>query len=231
MKRCDYKFAPIGHGVHPIVITVAALLMVSCTSTSVDEYRRSGTSDIVLSGNESVVLLGRRHLGDYETEPEFVECIGKRLSNDLDMNVVPEAEFIDELYPWFEPRTAPLKLRRMEVLMSDPQIAAKIRDFGIQYMVWIDGNTETTDSQGSLSCTIGPGGGGCFGFASWEKLSAYEAIIWDVTTMQEKGRVRVEAEGTSYLIAVVAPVPFIAQVQSEACEGIGNQLTAFFDGQ
>ncbi len=214
-----------------LLVALASLLLAACTATSVDEYRKTGYSDIVLSGKESVVLLGRRHLGDYETEPEFIDCIGKRLSDGVDVNVVPELEFIDELYPWFEPRTAPLKLRRMEVLMSDPLIAAKVRDFGIQYMIWVDGNTETTDSQGSLSCTIGPGGGGCFGFASWEKLSDYEAIIWDVNKMQEKGRVRVEAEGTSYLVAVVAPVPFIARVQSEACEGIGNQLTAFFDGK
>ncbi|MCV6604802.1 MAG: hypothetical protein OIF34_05835, partial [Porticoccaceae bacterium] len=93
------------------------------------------------------------------------------------------------------------------------------------------GNTETTDSSGSLSCTISPAGGGCFGFASWDRLSSYEAIIWDIQEMEEKGRVRVDTEGTSYMIAVVAPVPFIAQVQSEAYEGMGKQLATFFDGE
>lgn len=214
-----------------LAVLLATLVLGSCTSTRVDEFRRSGVDDIPIAEDESIVILGRRHLGDYETEPQFIDCIGKRLHRKLDINVVPEPQFIDQLYPWFEPRTAPLKLPRMEMLMSDAKIAAEVKNLGIQYLIWVDGKTETTDSEGSLSCAIGPGGGGCFGFATWDKLSTYEAIIWDVETMQEKGRVRVEAEGTSYLVAVVAPIPMIAQVQDEACEGIGNQLITFFDGE
>ena len=216
------------------LLTAAAIALTlgSCsTTTTIDEYRSSGVSDINLGENEKMVILGRRHLGDYETEPDLIDCIGKRLNRKLDLDVVPEQKFVNQLYPWFEPRTAPLKLRRMQVLMHDSAIAEQLAALGVRYMVWVDGNTETTDSQGSLSCAIGPGGGGCFGFASWDRLSSYEAIIWDIVTMEEKGRVRVETEGTSFMIAVVAPVPFIAQVQSEACEGMGNQLASFFDGE
>ena len=53
---------------------------------------------------------------------------------------------------------------------------------------------------------IGPGGGGCFGFTQWDKVSTYEAIIWDLIELTEKGRIRVDSEGTSYLIGVVAPL-------------------------
>lgn len=216
---------------HRLAIIAAPMVLAACTSTSIDEYRQSGVGDIPIASHESIVILGRRHLGDYETEPEFIGCIGDKLKSGLDMSVVQEKRFLDQLYPWFEPRTAPLKLTRMEVMMSEPKIAEQIKSMGIHYMVWIDGSTDTTDSTGSLSCSITPGGGGCFGFASWEKLAAYEAVIWDMHTMQEKGRIRVEAEGTSYLVAFIAPVPFIARVQSEACEGIGRQLITFFDGK
>ena len=215
-----------------LLTTAIALLLGACsTTTTIDEYRDSGMADININENEKMVVLGRRHLGDYETEPDLIKCIGRHLKKNLDLDVVAEQEFVDRLYPWFEPRTAPLKLRRMKVLMSDSNIAGQMATMGVRYMVWVDGNTETTDSQGSLNCAIGPGGGGCFGFASWDRLSSYEAIIWDITTLEEKGRVRVETEGTSFMIAVVAPVPFVAQVQSEACEGMGNRLTNFFDGK
>ncbi|MGS2724364.1 hypothetical protein ACVBEJ_11540 [Porticoccus sp. GXU_MW_L64] len=217
---------------YTLAFAAATLALGACsTTTTIDEYRDAGVRDISLNDNESMVILGRRHLGDHETEPGLISCIGKRLNRKLTVDVVNEQNFLNQLYPWFEPRTAPLKLRRMERLMDDQAIANQIAAMGVRYMVWVDGNTETTDSSGSLSCTISPAGGGCFGFASWDRLSSYEAIIWDIQEMEEKGRVRVDTEGTSYMIAVVAPVPFIAQVQSEACEGMGNQLATFFDGE
>ncbi len=95
-------------------------------------------------------------------------------------------------------------------------------------MIWVDGNTETTESDGSISCAIGPGGGGCFGFATWQKASNYEAVIWDIEKLADMGRVKVDAKGSSYLLAVGAPIPFIARVQGEACNGIGTQLRSFF---
>ena len=213
-------------------IATATLIISSCsTTTTIDEYRDAGVADMEIGEFEKMVILGRRHLGDHETEPGLVNCIGKRLRNELDVTVIPESEFVDQLYPWFEPRTAPLKLRRLRVLMKDETIAQQISAMGVRYMIWIDGNTETTDSSSSISCAFSPGGGGCFGFASWDKLSSYEAIIWDIEAMEEKGRVRVDTEGTSYLIGIVAPVPIFAQVQSEACAGMGKQLSTFFDGE
>jgi len=206
----------------------ALMSLSACTTTFIDEYKQSGMDSITLQEHESIVVLGRRHLSDYETEPKFVECIGDRLINQSLINVVSEETFINQLYPWFEPRTAPLKLRRMETLLSNPKVAEKISQMNVKYIIWVDGNTKITDSKGSISCSISPGGGGCFGFASWDKLASYEAVIWDVENMQEKGRVSIDAEGSSYLVAVVAPIPFIARVQANACKGLSNQLKNYF---
>lgn len=212
-----------------VVFLLSSLLLTACTTaTNIDEYRDI-ESNIQLESPEKVVVLGRRQAGEYETEPDFISCIGGKLRRGGAVNVYPEKEFVNQLYPWFEPRTAPLQLKRMERMLEDPLITNRIRELGVRYMIWVDGNTEVTERDGSLSCGIGPGGGGCFGFATWDKASEYEAIIWDLEDVDEEGRVRVDARGSSYLIAVIAPVPFIARVQGEACEGIGKQLRAFFD--
>jgi hypothetical protein len=145
-----------------------------------------------------------------------------------DIGVVPEQQFIDSIYPWFEPRTAPKGLPRLKRLMQDPLIKGQVDQQSVRYLVWLDGSTETLDQGGSISCAIGPGGGGCFGFAQWDKLSVYEAIVWDMTNLQEMGRLRVDSEGTSYLIGAVAPIPLLTPVKSDACTSLGNQLKSFF---
>ena len=209
-------------------ISLACLLTLSaCTTTTVDEYRENSTT-LTLDSSERVVVLGRRHYADYETEPDFIDCIGKKLNADREVSVLPERKFVDLLYPWFEPRTAPLGLKRLAKMLDEPMIAQRFKEQGLRYMIWVDGSTETTDRNGSVSCAIGPGGGGCFGFATWEKTGTYEAIIWDLQTLKESGRVKVEARGSSYMVAIVLPIPIVAQVQDQACDGIGLQLRTFF---
>lgn len=219
----------LSHALPRIILAVITGLLGACsTSTTIDEFRIT-TTQLKLKEGEKVVVMGRRHAGEYETEPDFINCIGNHLAGGgKRIPVIPEQQFLDTFYPWFEPRVAPLRLTRMARLLQDPLITKHIKDLGVRYMVWVDGNTETTDKNGSFSCAIGPGGGGCFGFASWDKASTYEAVIWDLNKLDEKGRVKVETKGSSYLLAVGAPIPFIAQVQGDACEGIGDRLKGFF---
>ena len=210
-----------------ITAILCAGMVASCTTTTVDEYRETSSKLNLISG-EKIVVLGRRHASNHETEADFITCVGRKLTADTRINVVGEQMFVDSVYPWFEPRTAPLGLKRMTRMLNEAMIAEPIRSQHIRYMIWIEGNTETIDREGSVSCAIGPGGGGCFGFATWEKQGAYEAVIWDLVNMVENGRVKVNARGSSYMIAIGVPVPIIAQVQKQACEGIGKQIRSFF---
>lgn len=208
----------------PLLFSVA---LVGCSATTtIDEYRPTGEA-IELNANERVVVLGRRDAGHYETDREFIGCVGDKMRS-ADIQVLPEQEFIDAIYPWFEPRTAPKGLPRLKRLMQDASVKTQVDKRNVRYLVWLDGSTETLDSGGSISCAIGPGGGGCFGFAQWDKVSVYEAIVWDLNELTEKGRLRVDSEGTSYLIGAVAPIPFLTPVKSDACSSMGNQLKNFF---
>ena len=208
----------------PLLFSVA--LFGCSATTTIDEYRPTGEA-IELDANERVVVLGRRDAGHYETDREFIGCVGDKIRG-ANIQVLPEQEFIDAIYPWFEPRTAPKGLPRLKRLMQDASVKTQVDKRNVRYLVWLDGATETLDSVGSISCAIGPGGGGCFGFAQWDKVSVYEAIVWDLNELTEKGRLRVDSEGTSYLIGAVAPIPFLTPVKSDACSSMGNQLKNFF---
>jgi len=211
------------------LLPLLVVLLASCTSTTVDEFRQGETG---INSDESIVILGRRHSSDYETRAEFVDCVGERMTTGNDsISVIPEKEFVDAMFPWFEPRTAPLRTQDLERLMAEPVVAEKMAEFGIRYMVWLDGFTETSGRTGTISCTVGPGGAGCFGFGSWEDDSTFDARVWDVASLQNVGTISTDASGQSYLPALVIPIPLIARVEANACVRLADQLKQFVNGE
>ena len=211
------------------LLPLLVVSLASCTSTTVDEFRKGATG---INSDESVVILGRRHSSDYETRAEFVDCVGERMTTGNDaLSVIPEKQFVDAMFPWFEPRTAPLRTRDLERLMSEPVVADKMAEFGVRYMVWLDGFTETSGRTGTISCTVGPGGAGCFGFGSWEDDSTFDARVWDVASLQNVGTISTDATGQSYVPALVIPIPLIARVEANACIRLADQLKQFVNGE
>jgi len=198
----------------------------ACTNVSVDQMRWEETN--IDPNVDTVVVLGRHHSPEYETEPSLISCLAGKLRTRIRGLQVLEAEqFRDQMYPWFEPRTAPLNMNNLQKILDQPRVFEELKRQNLRYMIWIEGSTETVHEMGSMSCAIGPGGGGCFGFGSWEDESAYEASIWDFQNSREAGRISADAQGTSYVPAVVVPVPMLARVQSNACDGLGKQLSTF----
>lgn len=197
-----------------------------CVTATVQQVREADTG---MTAGESIVVLGRRSQpATAETELDFISCVAGNMGRGADqVSVIPEQHFIDATFPWFEPRTAPANANDLPALLDSPPLARRLADLGLKYVVWIEGSTERTDSGGSLSCAVTPAGGGCFGFLSWENDSAYEASIWDVESGVAAGRVSSEAIGTSYMPAVIVPIPIIARVRSSACTALADQLKAF----
>ncbi len=206
------------------------ILTTGCVTSTVDEMVFNEPVEGI--GDATVVILGRRHASDYETEPDFIDCVGKHIaSRDNSITVISELDFVNSLYPWFEPRTAPLHPADIERLLQQRPVAQRLEELKTEYMIWIDGATVQSDSTGTMTCGIGPGGGGCFGFGTWSNDSDYEAVIWDFTDRAEVGRVNTTATGQSYMPAVVIPIPIIAPVQGTACDGIGEQLLQFLSAE
>jgi hypothetical protein len=202
----------------------------ACVTTTVDEMVFNVPTEGI--GDASVVILGRRHASDYDTEVEFIQFVGKYIrARDRTITVIDEVIFLNTLYPWFEPRTAPLRAPDLENLINNEAIAEKVVELKLQYMIWIDGSTVRSGSTGSMSCGVGPGGGGCLGFSTWSDDSKYEAVIWDFKERAEVGRVNATATGQSYMPALVVPIPIIAPVKDTACDSISAQLLEFLSSE
>jgi hypothetical protein len=207
-------------------IGIAALALSGCVTSTIEQVRESATG---MTDVDSVVVLGRRNRpSQTQTELDFIDCVSDNMgggSNGVAM--ITEQDFMDAMFPWFEPRTAPLSTTELPGLLQQPVLAERLREIGLKYLVWVEGSTKRTSQTGSMSCTATPGGAGCFGFLTWENDSSYEASVWNAHTAKTAGKVSSEAAGTSYIPAIVIPIPIIARVQKSACSKLADQLKVF----
>ena len=103
-----------------------------------------------------------------------MDCIGDNLGGGKGGLLVHDNnDFVDQMFPWFEPSTAPGKPEAMSELLARPGVADQVTKSGVRYVVWLDGSTRKTDGGGGLACGAAPGGAGCIGFGWWQKESAY----------------------------------------------------------
>lgn len=212
--------------------TIAKLLIVglslaasACVSTRIEESRRAVT---VLNSEDTVVILGRAKHTDDETEASFTECVNNALAGrNSRLSLMSESDFVDAMFPYFEPRLAPTSLDDLSQVLNDPLVAGKVNETRVRYLVWLDGNTETTDQGGTMTCTIGAAGGGCFGLNWWERDSSYEATIWDMQNVNAAGYISADSTGTSYVAGLILPIPMIARTGKAACQGLADQLSEF----
>jgi hypothetical protein len=219
------------------------LLLSGCMTSKVDETRQVASP---ILADESIVLLKKPQLEGVGTEEEFLDCVQQKLGGELihpeegqdstkstartPFKIYGEQEFTDALFPWFEPSTAPANAEGLRFLLQRPGVMPRLQQIGVRYVVWIDGNTQKTDSGGSVACAVGPGGGGCFGVGWWEKESGYVASVWDMQTAAEIGSVSADVSGTSVLIGAIAPIPIITPVRRTACDRLSEQLRSFLVG-
>lgn len=204
---------------------IAVVALSGCITSRVEDAREGMTG---IESDESVVILAKSyHLGN-ETEDKYINCVEDALSRgSKGLRVIPHKQFVDSLFPWFEPRTAPAETKGLPKLLERPGVAERIAEQKVRYIIWLDGDTDRVAGGGSLSCAAGPGGGGCFGFAWWQNDADYNAAVWDLKGLESAGSVTADVSGTSFLPALVVPIPLIARARAAACKGLADQLRTF----
>ena len=208
------------------VLFVPLFLQQGCVSTTLQEVKEASAG---IGAAEAIAILGRRNKTQDETESKFVDCVSdKTSSGEGAINVVADDDFIDAMFPWFEPRYAPIDIADMSNLLKNRKVAAQIKDIGVKYIVWIEGITERKNQSGRVQCAVATGFmPACFGFLSWETGSDYEATVWDIEKGITVGKLSSESKGMSFVPAVVVVIPFIARTQAHACTSMSGQLKSF----
>ncbi len=205
-----------------LLIAAVGAALGGCVTSRIDT---SFDERLDLSDESSVVLLTRRQNAESETEADFIDCVKKQIAKGSEgLPIGSDEAFMDQLFPWFEPRVAPLSDDNLPEFLAKPGVADRIVESGVRYVIWVDGQTELVDGGGQLSCDINIG---CFGFNWWEKGADYEATIWDLRDAKSMGLITTDVSGRSYMPAVVVPIPLIARTQAAACEGMADSLRRY----
>lgn len=213
----------------PAVLCAAlAVGLAGCMTARIDESRELPTQ---IASGEAVVILAKPQIEGAAAEDEFMDCVGRGLGKGSSpIRVQDNNQFVDSLFPWFEPATAPRRPEAVTQLLARPGVSERVTASGVRYLVWLDGGTRKTDGGGSIACGAAPGAAGCIGFGWWENESSFEATIWDLKQAKSAGTVGTNVSGTSAIVGAVVPLPFIARVENTACNRLADQLQSFFKG-
>jgi hypothetical protein len=207
------------------LLALAPLVSACSTTARLEPYKQTNA---VIHDGEQVVILARRNHPNYEAEPGFVSCLSDELGKGSHpIAVHPTQKFEDQMYPWFEPSTAPLSTDDLSKLLQKPDVRQQVEKTGVRFVVWLDGSTDRVASGGGITCAAGIGGAGCMGLAWWEDDSRYDATVWDLKGLSSAGTIHADVKGRSVMPALIIPIPLIARPQAKACHGLTDQLKEF----
>ena len=136
LKHMNYRFNLIRQ---LVLIILPCIVMTACVTARVEDERTTSTG--ILAGEGVVIMAKSYHLGN-ETEAEFTKCVGSALGRGSSrLRVIPNNEFVDALFPWFEPRTVPSDIKGLSILLEQPGVTDMIAKKGVRYIIWLDGDS------------------------------------------------------------------------------------------
>lgn len=207
------------------VLPLLFCICTGCVTSRVEGLKNSATG---IGDHESVVVIPASYHKGNRTEADFLQCMDAELDDGAQaLNVYPRDKFLDELFPWLEPRTMPQTIDDLPELLARPGVSERISASGVRYLVWINGSTKKTSDGGSMGCAASLAGGGCFGLVWWEDDGAYTARVWDLKASSSAGKVSTDVHGSSMVPALILPLPFIARTETAACKELAGELREF----
>lgn len=209
----------------PPVLPLIFAICAGCVTSRVEGLKNAATG---ITANESIVVIPASYHKGNRTEADFLECMDEELDNGAQaLKVYPREKFLDELFPWLEPRTMPQGINDLPELLARPGVSERISASGVRYLVWVNGSTKKTSDGGGMSCAASAAGGGCFGLVWWEDDGTYTARVWDLKASSSAGKVSADVHGSSMMPALILPLPFIARTETAACKELAGELRQF----
>src|SRR5262249_51986404 len=134
-------------GSHYAAALVLFIALPGCMQSRVEESRELHTK---IQKDEAVVILAKPQIEGAAAEDGFMDCVSHTLagSGPDAISVQSNSAFVDSMFPWFEPGTAPTRPEGLATLLTRPGVSERVAASGVRYIVWLDGGTQKTDGGG-----------------------------------------------------------------------------------
>jgi hypothetical protein len=192
-----------------------------CTATKVQNVEKSSAGDF---SAQTVAVLSIR-----QGSANLADCVRKSMHRaNSNLRFIDPLEFRDDLFPWFEPGTAPRKTDNLALLLHRPLVREKIAQLGLRYVISIDGATTAQDWDHHIEGGGGYGSFAWFGYGKKACRTYIDVTIWDLEEPASSGDLSGERSGASYYLCCIIPFFYIpSTTESHACKEMGEELVQF----
>jgi hypothetical protein len=192
-----------------------------CTASKVQNVEESSSGHV----SAQTVAVFSTHQGS----ANLADCVRRgihRANNNL--RFIDPQEFRDDLFPWFEPGTAPKNTDDLALLLHRPLVREKIAQLGLRYVISIDGATTENDWEHHIEGGGGYGSFAWFGYGKKARRTYIDVTIWDLEEPASSGDLSDEKSGASYYLCCMIPFFYVpSTAESHACKEMGEEVVKF----
>ncbi len=193
----------------------------ACTATTVQEKVETPPKGIY---GEVLTVLPQG-----PQDHRFAECVSDTLKTARpNLQFVPQDQFRDALFPWFEPGIAPKSAEELASLLGKRLVEEMIAKLGIRYVILVTGETVQQGFEGPFGILSAPPAGGFFGYATAPRETKIAATIWDLKGTRLFPTEHAEARGAFVAAAFILPVLIPTATETPACKDLGQRLAGYF---
>jgi hypothetical protein len=193
-----------------------------CTASKVQNVEESSSGDV---SAQTVTVLST-----HQGSANLADCVRRSMHRaNSNLRFIDPQEFRDDLFPWFEPGTAPRKTDDLALLLHRPLVREKIAQLGLRYVISIDSATTAQDWEHHIEVGGGyPGAAGWFGYGKKVHHTNIDAFICDLEETASSANLRGAKSDASYYLCCMIPFFYVpSTAESHACKEMGQKLVQF----
>lgn len=158
-------------------------------------------------------------------DKDFAKCLQNKLKIYLsDINCIPENEFRNTFFPWFEYSNAPKDAAELSYLLSRTLVRNQIEHLGVDILIYVYGETTMGDIEGFGYCGGGYGGAGCLGYISAEHNTFIGTTLLNLKDSTSIGNTDVHSKGRSRTPMFILPFFIPSFSEDTACSETAKRI-------
>ena len=124
----------------------------------------------------------------------------------------------------------PTRPEGLTAVLAQPGVSEQVAATGVRYIVWLDGGTRRPMAAAASPVAPRPGRPAASASAGGKRKPSTRPPSGICKQAKSVGSVGTEVTGTSAVVGLIVPLPFIARVEGTACDRLGEQLRSFLAG-